>query len=253
MSREAYDPPPISGWLARELKLTLFPAARTALSDREWWKELTQTEPDESIKKKGVTTQTGVWREELRLTVSVSMDIIQWAVDRVDPTDPDEVPVLGSVVESLSEFIATMSEWLPNSPPLRRMGLGANALFPVSDHATGYRLLNTLLRTVDVNPATSGFDYGINRPTRLRMDDSVVNDLTGWTCFAIPRMSSMPSSVPPIRLEPRFYGNVSLDMNTEYDRERAFTVDQSVAVLAELSALVVARLTKGDTDDDAIE
>ena len=86
-------------------------------------------------------------------------------------TDSDRVPNLGLFPDSLEWFQPLALNWMKSLPEISRIAFGAELLWQVDNHEEGYKLLDTLLPDVKVDPASQEIEYRINRPRILRMED----------------------------------------------------------------------------------
>src|SRR5262245_48758605 len=77
MSRNAGPPPDASKWQAQYLRLIAFPITSQLSDQRAWWRELTGSDPDVSVRKKTGVEQSGQYGGA-QLVVNIDPIRIQW-------------------------------------------------------------------------------------------------------------------------------------------------------------------------------
>lgn len=202
--------------------------------------------------------ETGTFQDST-LTLAIDLLRIQWIVGpRLDAESlnlENQPPVLGSFMERQAWFCGLMERWLPNCPPLVRLAFNASLWHAVSDHQSGYRMLNRYLRCVEVDPGSSDFLYRINRarPSATTIQGLIVNRLSTWTVakFAVALHAVSGGDVPQIERQPfqdsqRFFCAVELDINTNPNFQGPLPPQELASLFAELVSAGVQIATHGD-------
>lgn len=183
-NNERFSP---SDWQAGRLRLTAFPQPVDGFPEPfldNWWEELFRVPPEKRHKDFGTGIIELNGNIEGVFTVLVATPVtfeLRWQA-HADPA----LALLGfgSLEERAHSFQDLCARWLELSscPPLQRIGFGASLNLPVATREEGYKLLDQLLPSVDVNPGSLDFRYQINR---RRLSNSMpqveVNRISRWS------------------------------------------------------------------------
>ena len=178
--------PSSEAWQAESLRVTVFPTEDFQAEESDWWQELVGSQPDKRTK----FPARGAYRDEGKiddrvLRLEVERDRIDWHCGPVyQEADIGSMKTLGEFVQSIEQFVKFLSDWLdPSScPPVQRLAFGAILLQPADSRESGYKMLDSYLPSVSIDPHDSSeLFYQINRPRRCSLD--------GLDNFRINRMS----------------------------------------------------------------
>ncbi|GAB4506939.1 MAG: hypothetical protein Tsb0026_00130 [Sulfuricaulis sp.] len=155
-------------------------------------------------------------------------------------------PDIGSLPESLEEFVPLALKWLDMTPSLRRLAFGAEVSIPASNHDEAYKLLDFYLPAVSIDLTTTDFNYAINRkrPSSSNISGLIVNRLSRWYALARRFMVKKPDGIAATveflvcRLE--------LDINTGPEFATDLPKDKHKDIFHELVSFAVEIAEKGD-------
>jgi len=123
-------------WMAESWRLTAFLEPTATPSHIDWWARVTGSDPDTraSNPKIGSSQDQGYYAGGM-LTLGVAPGRVDWlyASERLlqQEAAPDGTDTLGTATETLEPFRLIASRWLPLSPPVVRLAMGAVLLKPV--------------------------------------------------------------------------------------------------------------------------
>jgi hypothetical protein len=255
VSRDAYSPLERTGWHARGLRLIAFTVEPLTDLRKDWWKDLTHSEPEESSRRKELVEQAGPWEENRRLTVAVDPFRIQWAYDPSTTAQQiiQEVPTLPDLTEEKEKFLSLMRKWLGQSPPIKRLGFATHLLYGADSHEHAYRLLDRMLPHVEVDPEASDFLYRINRKAKSRADPDglEINRLATWSAIRlVTRLATIVETVPEQRqVNEEFFLSLELDVNTPPLRTQPFKPELLGDIFAELANCALGVACAGDVKE----
>lgn len=247
-------------WLARTLRLTLFPKGAVDVEMAlPWWEQLLGSAPEVESRQRaqGLVQLEGPFGRG-RLSVAVSSGArIDWILRALDPeassSPSSEFPVLGSFREIAEQFVGLMKQWLSVSPQASRLAFGAELVQPVDSIRDGYtRMGEYLTHAVKVDPESSDFFYRINRSrTSKSLGPSLrINRLSSWSVVQARYLSLVipggrevtgqlaPASQVVCRLE--------LDINSFPDYSEELDNAQLRQLLDEFFALCTEIAERGD-------
>jgi len=189
-----------------------------------------------------------------RLVLNVTAPRIDWTytvkIQEKEPPDFSHgVPSMGPFDECLSDFLVVMNTWLMEmSPTIGRLAFGAVLSQAVQSHVAGYKLLQSYLPAVKVDPDNSfDFNYQINRPrnSQLGINDLRVNRLCKWNVITAQAhlFTSGKSVVKDIDI---YSARLELDINTHQSYSDELPHEALVRLLSELVDLGKEIAEKGD-------
>lgn len=253
MSREAYSPPDPGLWVTATLRFLFFTVEPQNKERREWWREFTGTEPDETSRRKEQVEEAGLLDPNHRLAVAVDPFKIAWLVAPVVDNFTDVVdkpPLLGPFGDEAEKFLDAVEKWLPKAPLIKRVAFSGTLLYPAATHDDGYLLLNRFLETVDVDPQSSDFVYRVNRKTssKLGAEGLLVNQLMTWAAQKMAAKVVVQTETPEQAVvSEHYFALLELDVNTDHARTAALQPSDLPALCRELVAHATTRTVKGDT------
>lgn len=243
-------------WLVQSLRCTAFPAPSASEPSETWWSELIGEEPEVRIDrpKSGERREEGPFGKG-RLSLIQGLGRIDWRLSPKPLSGPEEdVPTaVGRMPDVLEAFSEVISKWLALStcPRMQRLAFGAVLILPVEDRASGYRILDSLLPAVELDPeSSSDFSYQINRCRHSNVCDVEVNRLSKWSVVAWMYTALQPDSDEGARVmassRPQHACRLEVDVNTVSAFEGQFTVEKARELWDELKALATEIATEGD-------
>ena len=135
---------------------------------------------------------------------------------------PAGAAVIGTYLASKDRFVEVIGRWLRLRPPLQRLAFGVIAVTDVADRSEGYRLLQTLLPSVQLDPDhSSDFTYQINRPRLANVANGfriTINRLSRWGVMASMVHTFLVHSQETVATQPVLTRNrcrVELDLNSD--------------------------------------
>jgi hypothetical protein len=256
MSNKSRARPSPNAWRPLQMQLIAFPSAAPISTQQDWWRDVGGQEPAESIRKPRERADTGPLAD-CSLTLTVDLLKITWTIaPRLDPeTPPDSFVALAPYPEARDRFIQLVRPWLSElCPAIRRLGVGAVLIQDTESHADAYRLLDTYLPAIDVDPESTDFLYRVNRRRRSHtsIHNLYINRLTSWSAMSFTTtVQSINPGLPTHNRamaigEPRFAAMLNLDINSEAEREDDLPLAERSELLDELAALATEIATEGD-------
>jgi hypothetical protein len=251
MTRFAGNPrAPIERWNAEMLRFSLFLAPGENPDTGNWWRNVTNSEPESSETKPrlGLRVDTGIFRGGL-LVMQFQGNRVDWIyVDRPDARGELE---LRDLAESLTVFTGAMDGWLPRCPSVVRLAFGATLLCECQSRDETYRFLSDYL-TFDLDSENSSdFSYQINRSRVSRTLPGLwINRLTKWSAMRnvlgglTLREDPSVISLSPIAM--RHAARLEIDINTSVERTDALPDDVLGPIYAELVRLGIEIVQEGD-------
>lgn len=251
MTSESTSLPPLDTWQAQLLRLTVFPTHPEGMPDRDFWRELVGRDAEASTRKKLVRTDEGPV-DDKGFTVTIDPQRIDLSFfPLIDPLNPPSgIPVIGPFTASHSACDTYFRRFLKElSPPIKRLAFGGVLIQPTDSHEAGYRQLNEYLHDVNLEPASSDFNYRINRRrvSRSLQGEVVINRLTTWS---LAKWSlELQSSGPTLATTPTSEGygcRLEFDLNTDAARVEPLPPDHLLSVWDELVAMCQEIAQRGD-------
>lgn len=248
---------PIEVWQVENLRLTAFPIPLEQDTE-SWWVDVVGELPESSTSqpKRGVKQQKSLIETDIELTLNVQPSRIDWLLSLAEDQDtpPTSFPLIGPFPDLLDRFSIFMYRWfeLETCPSLHRLAFGAVLLHPVGSRTEGYRLLNSYLPTVSLDPEnTFDFSYQINRPRESTSGivNFSVNRLSKW---GVSTWRSFALSIEPITRirsfpDQELYAcRLQLDINTSQYFQGEITREHLPEVFSELVELGVEIIREGD-------
>lgn len=243
--------PDVPDWHAQYLRFIVFTSESQLSTDRNWWKELTNEDPESDTKTKKDRSQLGGFLDG-QLSVTVDPVRIQWTLlTPFSLEDFGEIGLLGAFHDRIGPFTDLMKQWLKVSPPIRRLAVVATLFKPMPSREAAYRHLDEILEVVDVDPATSDFLYRVNRirPSKSGVTDLVINRLATWGAVKILTevrpLSSIDKEFSCSRDEKQFC-HLELDISTSVERKEPIPSESLDLIISELAEVAKETAQHGD-------
>jgi hypothetical protein len=241
-------------WQVEQLRITLFPSQQTP-KPTDWWQGVLGTEPlTEATQRGGIVP---VYQATGPLPGSEGFVNLRHEPARADwvygPSPFDaSLPyvVIGSYEKTVASFNQFANIFFRYTPPVvNRFAVGAVLLLPVTTKQEGYKFLDSLLPSVELDPdRSSDFLYRINRSRKSQVIDAKINRLSEWSVLQImPQTLVTGSSYNQILNEPLVYlARVSIDINTVPEFADEIDPSTQLSLLGEFMDLIAEIAAKGD-------
>jgi len=238
-------------WAAASLRLTAFQV--DSVNGQGWWQSVVGEDPETEAKKsKGLVYEVAGLVDSRGLSLSIDPVKISWILApavEVESLLDEDLPSLGPFPEALTSFRSLLNRWLETCPAIKRLAVGAILLLPAEDSPAGYRKLNELLSTVEVDPESSDFQYRVNRPrpSSSGVPDLRINRLATWSTVRLER--KLEADGKPLSTDlplTQYACRLELDINTPHSRDDALPHEKLPALFEELSSLALEIATCGD-------
>lgn len=186
MANQPVIMPELSAWNAEILRCTAFHQSGMQMSDNNWWEETTQAVPESKTMKprEGGYEVFGSYGGGT-LTLRADALRFDWLLTPVIQPEKVGVPFasVGTVPDAINTFLPLMKAWLLKTSAISRLAFGAVANQNVPDRVAGYRVLDTYMKAIDIDPdGSSEFAYSINRPrTAAGFGGIRINRLSRWS------------------------------------------------------------------------
>lgn len=239
-----------SGWLAENLRLTVFTTAKPDLTGlARPWKAIVDAEPDtvELKPKEHMLQESGSFRKGI-LTFTHVPHRIDWVV-RPSEATPDTWYAVGTFAGETPPFVELMKKWLAVSPEINRLAFGAVLINPVRDHDEGYTKVSEYL-PFNVDLGARNFSYQVNRrrASRLGVPGLEINRLSKWAC--VEQRTEQLSIGDTTRVNDdfpsRFAVRLEVDINTVPEYPESLKPGNLADLLDECVALGEEIAEKGD-------
>jgi hypothetical protein len=240
-------------WLLLGVRLTVFPIEPWTVS-ADLWEQVVGAPPetDQNQPRLRVRVQTGPWHEGV-LQLTISPHTIVWvtapAVGQAGLANVDDL----RVVDVVPDFLATTRSWLSSEDfDVKRVGFGLHTLLSAQDRASSYRILQSLVSSVTIEPeTTSDLLYQINRPVPSRVLGAEVrlNRLMKWSGLFIGRAQFEAGHTQIAQAGPvlgSYYASLDNDINTPAEHLGPFEKGQLGAIYDELVELGWENLEAGE-------
>lgn len=250
-----HDP---ASWMAEQLRVTTFLAPGEADPDSSIWDTVVSEPPEQRLEqpKLGTRVQAGPFGHG-QLVMQIQPGRVDWhhipgptVIDAsVSPVGPT-IPNVGTWADAAEQFLPVARKWLSESPKVRRIAFGAVLLLPAASPAEAFANLRALLPTVALPTSSPVSDllFKINRPTQFKMTDQVIrlNRLTEWQLLGVKLVLLAPGSgVSQSGIE-QHGCQLTLDINTDGERQDVIPKDHCVSILDELSRIAMEIAATGD-------
>ena len=228
-------------WQGQLVRLTAFPTKLELDVQQSWWNDLfgDTAEKINYDKKQFLHQETGTL-EGNPLILKMQPGRIDWHyVARQELSELMEgIPALGPFLHVLEYFSPLMLKWLGKCPELKRLAFGAVLLQPAADHASAYESLGKYLRSVQVDPNTTDFNFQINRrrASKVGIPNLEINRLTRWSALKMGVHITDPTG-GGLRPAERFAARLDLDINTSQEFAGPLPSDKHAALYQELVEL----------------
>ena len=171
-------------WQVEQLRCTAFLLPQTVISADEVFHAIAGTDAiTRAENRQAMTSSAGGTLDTIKMDVVCvpgRIDVLFQPGDDV----PSGAPVVGAYLASKELFVDVVGRWLRLRPPLQRLALGVLAVTDVTDRPEGYRLLQKLLPSVQLDPDhSSDLIYQINRPRLVKVAEDFrvpINRLSRW-------------------------------------------------------------------------
>ena len=207
-------------WQALQIRVTTFHAGMRRDLKSELVQPIFGEDPESSEVKPAELRRT-----ELaslgpgRLTASSVANRVDW-IWEIMPDAPAEA-TLGKPTDAIEQFVAKLLVWVADQDDVVRVAVGGVFGIPVATQEEGYKLLDHLIKELDVDTSASELLYQINRPCEFTVNNNTVrfNNLEKWFCRRVARgffSLSNASSAPMIKDEVMaLHAACEIDINTD--------------------------------------
>lgn len=241
-------------WNYQHLRLTAFLEKPLDIRDISWWKETVGDDPDNiNINFTGIPIKEEEgFLGELILKLKIEPTRVDWTLNSPNTQGIEDFPTLGDRVQAVKAFTDIANKWFKNSNLLeiKRLAFGSRLQKKVKNRIEGYKDLNKILQSVELDPENSSdFLYQINRP-RL---SSIIKDL--WiNRLAIWRVLNSKVLALNLGISPQgniasdiFATNLDLDISSDANRESNLPKNDLQDLLSEFIELGNEIAQNGDT------
>lgn len=229
-------------WQCQHLRVTAFPTKLELDVQQSWWNDLfgTTAEKITDDKKQFLHQETGTL-EGNPFILKMQPGRIDWNyVARQELSELMEgIPALGPFLNTLEYFSPLMLKWLGNCPELKRLAFGAVLLQPAADHVSAYESLGKYLRSVEVDPNTTDFNFQINRRrvSKVGIPSLEINRLTRWSALKMGVQITAPTGSELAAPAYRYAARLDLDINTVQEFEGPLPSNKHAGLYHELVEL----------------
>jgi hypothetical protein len=241
---------PLDDWYAQVLRLTVFLAPGETADPCDWWRNVTNAEPEntESKPRIGTRRDSGNFNEGL-LIMEFQPSRSDWLY--CERPDAEGLLAQGNLVPRIETFSDAMRRWLPVCPRIARLAFGAILTLPCDSKADTYRTLSNYLN-FDVDfEHSSDFLYQINRQRQSVVIPSLlIHRLIKWGAVQLVQhvltlgLSEAVASRNPVFASHRCM--LELDMNTANESLEAIDAESLPRLLGELVDLGQEIVREGD-------
>lgn len=230
-------------WQVESLRLTLF-RAKPIESVIPLWETLTGEKPEKVNIQPRDNMITEVGAVVLgELTHTSNPVRINWVLSPSKEQQTSPFPNLGSLLETKSQFIKMMSDWLSLNavPSMNRLALGSVTIILEENRVLANKQLSELLHNVTIDiENTTDFIYQINLPIKSTVQpDLLINRLSKWSAVQTKGFELWFGDKPELISDKRGYfaTRLELDINTHHSNKRTFPKNKLIPFLQELGKL----------------
>lgn len=246
-------------WIAESFRATFFSAVTPRPAAKEWWIEVAGSAAESLVVNEGppgyASASGQIERDVVLLQLMCQPGRIDWNYQIAMKPEPDGSFVLArqvSVEESIDSFLEMISRWIPRAPSCNRVALGCAARVPVATKEEGYRVLQSFLPAIQIDPiGSSDISYQVNRPRQSKSFafPLSINRLSQWgvaSVFMRAQATAPDQTNIQIAASSGLFAKVQIDINTPAENDHIFTQDEMRSVIRELRDLAVEILQNGD-------
>lgn len=237
-------------WGVSALRATTFVPTDEGVRDAVSWENLTGEIPDDISGNPKLRTfeESGQYENE-KLILRHDPGRIDLQMKAAFPEDPlaiEGMPSLGASDDVIPSFVGVgeklLGQLTENGINVSRLAFGAELIIPVTHHSEGYAVLSKFLPSVEIDPETADFIYGINRARISKIvPDLVINRLTRWSL----RKLTIEASQHDDGID--FYAcHLLLDINTVPQKIQLLDSSNLAALFLELVQLGAEITESGD-------
>jgi hypothetical protein len=167
----------------------------------------------------------------------------QIELQNINPGDAPLSLLPGSVDDVVRALRGLAPAWLEHTGPTTRLAFGAVALELQADRPAGYRRLAELLPGLRIDPGMSDLLYRINRARQSNViPDLRLNRVSTWNPIEVQQLDLLTREAAVVDTAVA----VQLDINTAAENRTAIPAPLRQDVVAELVALGLEILDRGD-------
>lgn len=234
-------------WLVQSLRATFFTTGGINIdkfleSKAEF--EVVMKEESPKIARQNIIAISG----ETKLNIQIlpfRVDLNVSPKDEISATPPNLV-TLGDQKEVLDDFLSFAQDFVDMAVnkitnKITRVALGCVLLMPVKNHDEGYSTVSSYLPFEMEGKDSSDFNFQINKPTTSKVVNTLtLNRLSIWSVMRLNL-----SIQPTVELKgsdlvsEMFYSKLELDMSTDQQNTRHFSVSKIKNLLEELNELSI--------------
>ena len=238
-------------WRVDHLRFTVFKDLGPPEPEKGWATVLS-TPPDTVTNnlKQLQLTQAGTFETgQLQVVQSATRVDILWNAPVIGAELRDGLGRLDVALEKFAQIIEKFLREFAPSVGYDRIAQGALLHAPAESREDGYRILDGLLPSVNLDPGSQDFTYTINRPRDSKVvSDLRINRLSKWLCAMWHQSVASGGTVNPIG-NPIFTCTLETDISTAHtasEKVRGLSVDELCALWQEFARLNVELAEKGD-------
>jgi hypothetical protein len=243
-------------WKSEIVRLTLFRAPGTKFDLLDLWTKVIGGEPEDVSEQplRGTGKVEGTYNSNRMI---LTMDSLQSRLDwTLTPAPKDSRDLgfqdLGAFDASVDSFFALHSKHLNLYSGIVRIAIGAVAMHPVTDRREGYKNLDLLLPSIEVDVENSSdFMYQINRPrVSVVLSDTIINRISKWgvvvALFGYMNEFPVSGQAPSLPTAEISATRMELDISTDAKRKEEIPTESMPALIAELKGLMHEVANNGD-------
>jgi hypothetical protein len=240
-------------WDVEQMRVSVFFVGDIAPSEKYWHLLTGEAEAPNRLSTPTGRAYVGDYLGgQLALTYSPQrLDAVLSSAERDEPTE-FAIPKIGRWDEVSSRFVAKIGEALLSGfeVPINRIAVGAVLLAATPSREENYRLLGSLLKSVQLTTDMRDFLFRCNWPLQSRVQNSLsINRLTTWTSVQFVRKLVSVTGSPTSTNQPTqvlHAARLEMDHNTDPAHVDAFEKSLLVPIFKELVELVAENAEKGE-------
>lgn len=238
----------LNDWLVSHVRLTVFCMPGATVDNENWFREVTDSEPDEissnpKVRSSSIQGSYGGGQISLKL----EGDRIDWvlangAVELESLLSGVHFPTIGPTDEAIGLMETVAAKWLIRAdlPPVTRLAFGATFLHQESEKRTGYVRLRDYV-PVQIDEESSDFFYQINLRRKISATQIAglhLNRLSKWSVTDnrllrnATGILSQSGTIVPLRFATR----IEVDINTVPGSPAVLQNERLIDIFRELVA-----------------
>lgn len=243
----------MNAWKLEHFRLTIFAQAELPEAPELWKRVLGEAPENEATQRVGGVSidvaESPAAGGHISLRLTAGGKRVDWLVGRAQIIGASaEHPIVGEIEEYLKTFRDLRVAFIEsNDAPVQRLAMGAVFLQPVANREHGYLKLGEYLRNyVKIDPASSDFQYRINRSRPSSVLGDSINRLSEWSVARFTNMEVSDPSAGAHAVRDEYMARLAADFNTSPLRRDPIGPQKQKEVLDELEALIFEVAAEGD-------